>query len=166
MHHPIDPLFLVIPLILSLLPADGADDKKSPFQPLSSLLSTAASSSAHGLSQPFTGSAGSDAPKSEYNEDVTRLLRLKPVRRVFRLCCEKKGTCRRLADLCRCADLSRPSWTAVPREPRWSRSSRPLHQSEDAILVYGVLPPIAGSRVEIATDQSRVVFGGRTMGRV
>jgi len=60
-----------------------------PFQPLSSLISTAASSSTHALAQPFTNPK--QAPKGEYNEDVSRLLGMKSVKRVFRLCCDKKG---------------------------------------------------------------------------
>ena len=87
-HHPVDPLFLVIPLVLPLIAAQG---ETAPFQPLSSLISTAASSSTHGLPAAFTKPA-KDTTKGEWNEDVGRLLGMKGVKRCFKLCCEKKGT--------------------------------------------------------------------------
>ena len=82
-HHPIDPLFLVIPIVLSLL------SHTNSFQPLSDLISTASSSSTFSLPLPFTRDPGSST--ETFNEDISRLLAVPSVRRAFRLCCERKG---------------------------------------------------------------------------
>lgn len=115
-HHPIDPLFLVIPLVLPLV---AATSESAPFQPLSSLISTAASSSAHGLLAPFTKPT-KDVVKSEWNEDVGRLLGMKSVKRCFKLCCDKKGESACLARR-RAFPLitSDPQCTAFDREHQW-----------------------------------------------
>jgi len=135
MHHPVDPLFLVIPLILSLLPAPSSGatptDTAVPFQPLSSLISTAASSSAHALAPPFT--SPKQATKGEYNEDVSRLLGMKRVKRVFRLCCDRKGaSCRPDPHVnkgpcqsCRTGRLRQKAWTGrVERARRRVKTTR------------------------------------------
>lgn len=98
-HHTIDPLFLVIPLVLPLL---AAQKETVQFQPLSSLISTVSSLSAHSLSAPFTKPP--EGTKVGFNEDVGRLLQLKSVKRVFKLCCERKGNLPPLSYPCR-ADI-------------------------------------------------------------
>ncbi|WWD19530.1 hypothetical protein CI109_103991 [Kwoniella shandongensis] len=87
-HYPIDPLFLVIPLILALIP-NGASPP--PFQPLSDLISAVSTSSQFSLSPPFVASS-SKTPSSyeRFNEDLSTLLETKSVRKVFKACCEKK----------------------------------------------------------------------------
>lgn len=86
MHVPVDPLFLVIPIILALL-----DSKTNPhFQPLPDLISQASVIPSFALPEPFSkeplkGGGGG------FNEDVARLLSLKVIRRVLKACCEKKG---------------------------------------------------------------------------
>ncbi|ORX40686.1 ribonuclease H2, subunit B [Kockovaella imperatae] len=86
MHVPVDPLFLVIPLVFSLIPTQTPSNR--PFQPLSDLISTVSSSPMFALTPPFTSS--SSAVRGGWNEDVEKLLNLKSVRRAFKLCCEKK----------------------------------------------------------------------------
>lgn len=65
-----------------------------PFQPLSDLITNAASLSAFALPEAFSRATNgkTEPAKSEgMNEDIARLLALKSVRKVFRLCCERKG---------------------------------------------------------------------------
>jgi ribonuclease H2 subunit B len=106
MHHPVDPLFLVIPLLLPLITSDDM-----PYTTLSSLMTTASSSSAHSLSAPFTkdtkgkGKEGDTREKEGFNPDVGRLLEMKSVKTVFKHCCEQKGT------LHRCHHTKTPSLT-------------------------------------------------------
>lgn len=85
MHVPIDPLFLVIPIILSLI---SSNNENGRFQPLPDLISQASVNPIFALPEPF-----SKEPKKEggWNEDIARLLSCKGIRRVFKLCCEKKG---------------------------------------------------------------------------
>ncbi|KAK4683816.1 ribonuclease H2 subunit B, partial [Tremellales sp. Uapishka_1] len=78
-HHEIDVLFLVIPIVLSMI-----STTPTPFQPLSDLISQATTSKSFLLSAPFS----TDTP--EFNEDVSRLFGLKAIRRVMRAACEKK----------------------------------------------------------------------------
>ncbi|TYJ58445.1 hypothetical protein B9479_000651 [Cryptococcus floricola] len=85
-HYPVDPLFLVIPLILSLVPENGS---VLHFQPLYDLLSTCASSPSFILPEPFT-SKGKRPASEGVNEDLSALLKLKSVKRAFRACCEVK----------------------------------------------------------------------------
>ncbi|AAW45309.1 hypothetical protein CNBH3810 [Cryptococcus deneoformans B-3501A] len=87
-HYPIDPLFIVIPLILALVP----NGPPPPFQPLHDLLSAASTSTSFALPLPFTsGTKGKSPNRSEgVNEDIERLLTLKNVKRAFKACCEKK----------------------------------------------------------------------------
>ncbi|WVQ84931.1 hypothetical protein IAT38_007094 [Cryptococcus sp. DSM 104549] len=87
-HYPIDPLFLVIPIILDLIPAGPP-----PFQPLSDLIYAASISSTFSLPLPFTSDPKGKAPATgdeARNDDIDRLLAIKSVRRVFKACCEKK----------------------------------------------------------------------------
>ncbi|WWD03580.1 hypothetical protein V865_001634 [Kwoniella europaea PYCC6329] len=88
-HYPIDPLFLVIPIITAL---SGGNHAQS-FQPFSDLLSTASSLSQFSLPEPFTQPVKSGQPSissSKFNRDIDSLLKLKCVKRVFKACCEKK----------------------------------------------------------------------------
>jgi ribonuclease H2 subunit B len=85
-HYPVDPLFLVIPLLFPLTRVENGNTV--PFQPLSSLISTISASPAHSLVAPFTKEK---APTAGWNEDVDKLLGIKSVRRVFKLCCERKS---------------------------------------------------------------------------
>lgn len=115
-HHPIDPLFLVIPIISELLKqvsstirlsrsnqADIYKSTGSQFQPLSDLIISASSLSAFSLPEAFsTASTSAETPagraqSGQINEDVSRLLGIKSVRKVFRLCCERKGEVNKLA---------------------------------------------------------------------
>ncbi|WVF73110.1 hypothetical protein IAT40_007929 [Kwoniella sp. CBS 6097] len=100
MHYPIDPLFLVIPLILAV------STKSFQFQPLSDILTDLPTHPKFCLSQPFTASSlsssltgqakgkgaenGTSGGGAGYNADLAELLNLKIVRRVFRACCEVK----------------------------------------------------------------------------
>lgn len=81
MHVPIDPLFLVIPIILSLI------SSATHFQPLSDLIAQASVNPEFGLSEPFS----KEGVKAGWNEDVARLLAFKDVKRVFKACCERKS---------------------------------------------------------------------------
>lgn len=81
MHVPVDPLFLVIPLILSLT------SSATHFQPLSDLIAQASVHPGYALPEPFS----KEPVKAGWNEDVARLLALKGVRRVFKACCDRKG---------------------------------------------------------------------------
>lgn len=83
MHVPVDPLFLVIPIVLSLI------SSATHFQPLSDLVAQASVNPDFALPEPFSREA---IKGGGFNEDVGRLLAIKSVRRVFKLCCEKKGT--------------------------------------------------------------------------
>ncbi|GMK58325.1 hypothetical protein CspeluHIS016_0503570 [Cutaneotrichosporon spelunceum] len=78
LHHPIDPVFLAIPLALSLL----HPDRTTPFQPLADLLTP---QSHFDLKPAFSSSA---APA--HNPDAGRLVAHMPFRRAFRACCERK----------------------------------------------------------------------------
>lgn len=98
-------MFLVIPIILSLLspvrpdspstslteshPSQNGSSAPTPFQPLSDLVAAASSSSMFSIPSPFSSNSSTDGG---WNEDISRLLALKPVRRVFKLCCERKGS--------------------------------------------------------------------------
>ncbi|WWC64461.1 uncharacterized protein I303_107071 [Kwoniella dejecticola CBS 10117] len=88
LHYPIDPLYLVIPIILALSNSNNAQS----FQPFSDLVSTASSLPAFSLPEPFTVQAksGQSSMTTGYNRDIEHLLKLKIIRRVFRACCEKK----------------------------------------------------------------------------
>jgi ribonuclease H2 subunit B len=78
----IDPLFLVIPIISSLL-----SSSETRFQPLGDLIAQASVDPRFALPEPFSkGPAGVG-----FNEDVGRLLEIKSIKRVFKACCEKKG---------------------------------------------------------------------------
>lgn len=85
MHVPVDPLYLVIPIILSLLDSSSGANQ---FQPLADLIAQASVNPTFALPEPF-----SKEPKKGggWNEDVARLLSLKVIKRVFKACCEKKG---------------------------------------------------------------------------
>jgi ribonuclease H2 subunit B len=85
---PIDPLFLVIPIILSLLPTSSTS---IPFQPFSDLVAQVSASAAFALPEPF---ASTVEGKGGWNEDVGRLLARKSMRRVMKLTCERKGESR------------------------------------------------------------------------
>ncbi|WVQ73094.1 hypothetical protein IAR50_002657 [Cryptococcus sp. DSM 104548] len=86
-HYPVDPLFLVIPLILFLV----SDKSSVPhFQPLYDLLSTCASSPSFILPEPFTSSKGKRPASEGVNEDLSALLKLRSVKRAFKACCEVK----------------------------------------------------------------------------
>ncbi|CAK9779475.1 hypothetical protein CC85DRAFT_288554 [Cutaneotrichosporon oleaginosum] len=80
LHHPIDPLFLAIPLALSLIPTG----RTAPFQPLGDLLSSVVASSAWDLKPAFAPSAPPTAA------DIARLVEIKAFRKAFRACCERK----------------------------------------------------------------------------
>jgi ribonuclease H2 subunit B len=105
-HHRIDPIFLVIPIIEHLakrvspllsdivrqLTTQHAGGSAS-FQPLSDLVASATASPAFAVAPPFTA-PGVGASKSEtdaFNPDLARLLEIKSVRRTLRLCCDRKG---------------------------------------------------------------------------
>ncbi|WVR07781.1 hypothetical protein IAU60_004824 [Kwoniella sp. DSM 27419] len=85
-HYPIDPLFLVIPLILAL------SSNEDRFRPLSDLLTDLPSMPTFALRPPFSGSAKVAAASSTtvYNADLGELVKMKCIRRVFKVCCEKK----------------------------------------------------------------------------
>lgn len=85
MHNPIDPLFLAIPVALSLIPASATTPAQ--FQPLPDLLSTAAASASFALRPAFSPAA----PVEAWNADMSQLVEMKCWRRAFRACCEKKG---------------------------------------------------------------------------
>ncbi|ORY26709.1 ribonuclease H2, subunit B [Naematelia encephala] len=87
-HYPIDPLFLVIPIILALSTQSGSN---TSFQPLSDLVSTASALPAFALDPPFTNLTKGVDYKVGWNDDISYLLSLKTVRRVFKLCCERKA---------------------------------------------------------------------------
>ncbi|WRT70336.1 uncharacterized protein IL334_007334 [Kwoniella shivajii] len=88
-HYPVDPLFLVIPIILSLTTSSNAQS----FQPLSDILSTAAASSSFSLPEPFTTPTkpGQSSTSSKHNGDLGTVLSFTSVKRVFKACCEKKA---------------------------------------------------------------------------
>jgi len=81
LHVPGDPLFLVIPIIESLTTTS------TRFQPLGDLIAQASVDPRFALPEPFS----KEPAGAGFNEDVSRLLAIKSVRRVFRACCEKKG---------------------------------------------------------------------------
>ncbi|WWC91594.1 uncharacterized protein L201_006540 [Kwoniella dendrophila CBS 6074] len=89
-HYPIDPLFLVIPIIIALSKTNNVQS----FQPLSDLISTACSLNTLSLPEPFLppSKPGQSSTKAElgYNADLNGLLKMKIVKRVFKACCEKK----------------------------------------------------------------------------
>ncbi|WVW86043.1 hypothetical protein I302_108081 [Kwoniella bestiolae CBS 10118] len=86
-HYPIDPLFLVIPIITAL----SSTTNGQSFQPLSDLISTASSLPTFSLPEPFTQPTKPGQPSgSGYNRDIEIMLKLKVVKRVFKACCEKK----------------------------------------------------------------------------
>ncbi|KGB76950.1 hypothetical protein CNBG_2788 [Cryptococcus deuterogattii R265] len=87
-HYPIDPLFIVIPLIRALIP----NGPPPPFQPLHDLLSAASTSTSFALPLPFTSAPKGKSPDEwdVVNEDIERLLTLNNVRKVFKACCERK----------------------------------------------------------------------------
>lgn len=102
MHVPVDPLFLVIPIVLSLI------SSATHFQPLSDLVAQASVNPDFALPEPFSREA---IKGGGFNEDVGRLLAIKSVRRVFKLCCEKKGTTHTLRLTLACH--------AMPEVGRW-----------------------------------------------
>ena len=81
LHVPVDPLFLVIPIIESLTTTS------TRFQPLGDLIAQASVDPRFALPEPFS----KEPAGSGFNEDISRLLAIKSVRRVFKACCEKKG---------------------------------------------------------------------------
>ena len=115
-HHKIDPLFLVIPMICHLVNSVCTPDSEamsgvsyasssarkrrqgtanrqtasSSFQPLSDLISSITSSAEFAVAAPFAQGEPSGASPS-LDTDMGRLLRLKSVRRAFKLCCDRKG---------------------------------------------------------------------------
>ncbi|EIW72256.1 hypothetical protein M231_04940 [Tremella mesenterica] len=89
LHIPIDPLFLVIPLITSLIP-NG--DSNTPFQPLEDLFSQLISSSSFAIPPPFSKEPqnGDKNEEGRYNPDIGRLLEIRIISDVFKLCCDQK----------------------------------------------------------------------------
>ncbi|WWC71895.1 uncharacterized protein I206_105854 [Kwoniella pini CBS 10737] len=85
-HYPMDPLFLVIPIVLALSNSNNAQS----FQPFSDLISTASSLPSFTLPEPFTGPIKPGQSSTGYNRDLESLLKLKIIRKVLRACCEKK----------------------------------------------------------------------------
>ncbi|WVR00287.1 hypothetical protein IAU59_007430 [Kwoniella sp. CBS 9459] len=105
MHYPIDPLFLVIPLVQAVsskaqfqplsdifadLPTHPAFSLTPPFTPASSGPGSSSSSAVLGKGKNADSGAGSGSGQGGYNADLAELLKLKIVRRVFRACCEVK----------------------------------------------------------------------------
>ncbi|WVO12513.1 hypothetical protein L204_100113 [Cryptococcus depauperatus] len=86
-HYQIDPLFIIIPLVLALIP----NGSLPPFQPLQDLLSAVTSFSAFSLPPAFASDSKGKAPATETNEDINRLLKLKSIQQVFKACCERKS---------------------------------------------------------------------------
>jgi ribonuclease H2 subunit B len=82
LHVPVDPLFLVIPIIESLLKSTSTH-----FQPLGDLIAQAGVDPSFALPEPFSKEPAGQG----FNEDVSCLLSIKSVRRVFKACCEKKS---------------------------------------------------------------------------
>ncbi|KAK8853116.1 hypothetical protein IAR55_003817 [Kwoniella newhampshirensis] len=116
-HYPIDPLFLVIPLILASI----SNGSPTPFQPLSDLISTITTSPLFALSPPFTvPTSNPTAVSGGFNEDLSRVFKSKSVLRVFRACCEKK--------VISTAPPSPPSdaSSSQPPKQRYFRPSLPL----------------------------------------
>lgn len=86
MHVPVDPLFLVIPIILSLT---SSSTPTTHFQPLPDLVAQTSVNPDFALPEPF--SREEQKRGQGFNEDVGRLLSLKCIKRAFRACCDKKG---------------------------------------------------------------------------
>lgn len=80
-HVPVDPLFLVIPIIDFLI------NTSTRFQPLGDLIAQASVDPRFALPEPFS----KEPAGSGFNEDISRLLGIKSVKRVFKACCEKKS---------------------------------------------------------------------------
>jgi ribonuclease H2 subunit B len=82
LHIPVDPLFSVIPIIESLLQSSSTH-----FQPLEDLIAQAGVDPRFALPEPFS----KEPAERGFNDDISRLLSIKSVRRVFKACCEKKS---------------------------------------------------------------------------
>jgi ribonuclease H2 subunit B len=103
LHVPVDPLFLVIPIIESLTTTS------TRFQPLGDLVAQASVDPRFALPEPFS----KEPAGSGFNEDISRLLAIKSVRRVFRACCEKKGPFNYMFKRLKLMN-SRTGWSSLP----------------------------------------------------
>lgn len=114
LHVPVDPLFLVIPIITSLLSSSSSSAAR--FQPLGDLIAQASVDPGFALPEPFSTEPLASGSRG-FNEDITRLLDIKPVRRVLRACCEKKGSSQPDSDLLLTHASAPADMSVVPTGP-------------------------------------------------
>jgi len=125
-HVPVDPLFLVIPIIESLKSAS------THFQPLGDLIAQVSVDPRFALPEPFSKEPAGQG----FNEDISRLLAMKSVRKVLKACCEKKGqfilTVHGYTEL----TFSRTHWSTFSIIIDFNINRRHQHEQRD------ILPPL------------------------